>query len=434
MNNGRQRKPKVLCAMSGGVDSSVAAALLVKRGYDVTGAFMVNYQASPNKLSPTNSDGAFTGQSVAESCWRGDYQDALRVAAKLGIPLLRLDFTKEYKKMVLDYMYSEYKAGRTPNPDVLCNKFVKFGVWLDKAKKLGFDFLATGHYARIERTINNEPLTKQSGEAGRNLLVANCSLLISNDENKDQTYFLHQLSQAQLKHVLFPIGAYPKVRVRALAKKFNLPTADKEESMGICFIGEVPMKQFLMKKIKPKKGKIFLSPSFSPPQKGGESDVSPSSLSGGQIVGEHDGLAFYTIGERIAIQCHSEGVERPKNLLLNNKILRWAQDDNSKPFFVVDKNIRKNELIVGYENDPLLHKNEINVKDINWIAGRKPKFPLKCEVRLRHRQPLQDCQVIKSVKSKVHKVIFKKTQRAVTPGQFAVFYLKGECLGGGEIV
>lgn len=369
--------------MSGGVDSSVAAALLVKQGYDVTGAFMVNFDSKT--------------EGIGGSCWRGDYQDALRVAAKLGIPLLRLDFTKEYRKMVLDYMYGEYKSGRTPNPDVLCNKFVKFGVWLDKAKKLGFDFLATGHYAIIKRTINNEQLTIPTVKVGRNLLIAKCSLLISNDENKDQTYFLHQLTQAQLKHVLFPIGAFPKERVRALAKKFGLPTADKEESMGICFIGEVPMKKFLMKKIKPKKGKIILS--------------------SGETVGEHDGLAFYTIGERVGLRTTANR----------------QQTTATKPFFVVDKNMRRNELVVGLENDPLLHKKEIAVKDINWIAGRAPKFPLKCEVRLRHRQSLQDCLVIKNVKSKVLKVIFNKAQRAVTPGQFAVFYKAGECMGGGEI-
>lgn len=336
--------------MSGGVDSSVAAALLVNAGYDVTGMFAVNYE-----------DTSLPG----ESCWRGDYNDALRVAAKLKIPLLRLNFVKEYKKHVLDYMYREYRAGRTPNPDVLCNKFVKFGVWLKKAKELGFDKIATGHYARLS--------------GGKNLQLRQAV-----DDNKDQTYFLHQLTQTQLKHVLFPIGKYTKPQARALADKYKLPTAKKEESMGICFVGEVPMKKFLMKKIKTKKGKIVFS--------------------SGKAAGVHDGLAFYTIGERIGIKT-----------------------ENRAPFYVVGKNIKKNELIVGPENDPMLFSREMKVKDINWIAGRAPKFPLKCEVRLRHRQPLQKCVVNKN------KVVFAKSQRAVTPGQFAVFYAKGVCLGGGVI-
>lgn len=344
-------KGRVLVAMSGGVDSSVAAALLVRAGFDVTGAFMVNFDD--------------TTEDLGGSCWRGDYQDAVRVAAKIGIPLLRLNFTKEYKKMVLDYMYREYRAGRTPNPDVLCNKFIKFGAWLKRAQQLGFDYLATGHYARLK-----------SGKRIR--------LLRSADENKDQTYFLHQLSQAQLKYALFPIGAHTKERVRSLAKKFKLPTAGKEESMGICFIGEVPMKKFLMKKIRSKKGNIKLTT--------------------GEIAGEHDGLPFYTVGEKIGLK-----------------------EASHRPVFVVSKNMRKNELIVGYENDPLLFKQEIAIESVNWIAGRAPKFPLKCEVRLRHRQPLQKCTI------KAKRIIFDKPQRALTPGQFAVFYLKGECLGGGVV-
>lgn len=388
MIKAKKSKQKVLCAMSGGVDSSVSAVLLARAGYDVTGAFMVNYEDS--SIKPIKLNQAFTGRSEAKPCWRADYQDALRVSAKIGIPLLRLDFRREYKKFVLDYMYREYEAGRTPNPDVLCNKFVKFGAWLKKAQELGFDYLATGHYARLRK-------------------VKSIYLDMAVDKNKDQTYFLHQLSQAQLKKIIFPIGEYSKPRVRELAKKFGLPTAGKEESMGICFVGEVPMKKFLMKKIKIKKGKILTSD--------------------GSLVGEHDGLPFYTIGERIGIFCHSERSEEPieANRKKRSFGLRPQEDKNSRPMYVVGKNIKKNELIVGNETDPMLYSVKAEAKNINWIAGREPKFPLKCEVRLRHRQPLQKCVV------KNNLIIFDKPQRAVTPGQFAVFYSKGTCLGGGKI-
>lgn len=384
--------------MSGGVDSSVAAALLVKAGFDVTGAFMVNYDPAADA---SRRYGASSGKNyLGGTCWQGDYQDALRVAAKLGIPLLRMNFVKEYKKMVLDSMYREYERGRTPNPDVLCNKFVKFGAWLKKAKSLGFDYMATGHYARLKRN-------KEKGIRNKRLLFIPYSLLLAKDIDKDQTYFLHQLNQLQLRRVLFPIGEYTKSQVRALAKKFELPTANKEESMGICFIGEVPMKKFLMKKIKLRKGKIITS--------------------SGEAVGIHDGLAFYTIGERVGMNIQSQK--------LKVKSMESLRDSLSKPLYVVAKNIRKNELVVGNENDPLLFSKEIHAKDINWIAGRTPKFPLKCEVRLRHRQPLQKATVGSqfAVHGSQLTIWFEKPQRAVTPGQFAVFYKKGECLGGGVV-
>ncbi len=407
------KKIKVLCTMSGGVDSSVASALLVAQGYDVTGAFMVNY----DEIGPQG-----------ESCWTSDYQDALRVAAKLGIPLMRLDFVKEYKKTVLDYMYEEYRKGRTPNPDVLCNKFVKFGVWLEKAKELGFDKLATGHYARLA----NSPLGPACRQAGG--VRGGLALMEAMDANKDQTYFLHQLNQEQLKFVLFPIGEYTKPQVRKLAKKFNLPNADKEESMGICFVGEVPMKEFLLKKIKAKKGKIILST--------------------GEQIGVHDGLPFYTIGQRQGLRtsCHSERSEESLSQSSNGqRSFAGTQDDNTRPLYVLAKNFEKNELVVGYEDDPLLYKKTAEVSEVNWVSGQPPKFPLNCEVRLRHRQSLQKCLVdsplVPILENRGSRLTvgrrstgrgglaikFSKPQRAVTPGQFAVFYKKGECLGGGII-
>src|SRR3989338_8026982 len=355
-----KKKQKILVAMSGGVDSSVAAALLARAGYDVTGAFMRQWSDSPD---------------LSGVCaWKKDRRDALRVAAALGIPLITLNFESEYKKWVMNYMFAEYRKGHTPNPDVLCNKFIKFGVWLKAAQKLGYNKLATGHYANIQ---TSKHLNRQTFH-----------LLEAKDRNKDQTYFLHQLAQKQLKNVLFPIGGYTKAEVRTLARRFKLPTADKAESMGICFVGPVPMKEFLLQKIKPKKGKVVMS--------------------GGGVIGEHDGLAFYTIGQRHKIS--------QKPIVHSQKLL----SANTRPLYVVGKNMKKNELIVGFENDPLLYKKSVMVKEISYI-GQAPKFPLQCQVRLRHRQPRQNVQLVNNNGKIIME--FSKAQRAATPGQFAVFYL-----------
>ena len=335
----RKHKQKVLVAMSGGVDSSVAAALLLQQGYDVSGAFMKQWS-----------------NGMQNACtWKQDRRDALRVAAHLGIPLITLDFEKEYRQWVMEYMFREYQASRTPNPDVLCNKYIKFGVWLDVAKKLGFDYLATGHYAII-KTLKHKN-------------IKTYHLMQAADENKDQTYFLHQLIQAQLAQVLFPVGNYLKSEVRGLARRFDLPTADRAESMGICFVGEMPMKEFLQQRIKTKKGKIVTT--------------------AGDMVGRHDGLSYYTIGQRSGLFLSSRA---------NPAVAGFARDDNNRPLYVVEKRIKTNELVVGYEDDPALFKYEATVADMHWVSGHEPAFPLKCEVRLRHRQPLQKSKV-KSPKS-----------------------------------
>jgi len=392
-------------ALSGGVDSSVAAALLVRQGHYVSGAYMKQWSDT---------------KEVSGVCtWKEDRRDAMRVAAKLGIDFLTLDFEKEYKEWVMGYMFDAYQAGRTPNPDVMCNKFIKFGAWLDKAHELGFDYLATGHYARLRReTQNNTKLKIQNNDQ---LPITNYQLLQAKDENKDQTYFLHQLSQEQLAHTMFPLGEYTKADVRKMAHEFDLPTANRPESMGICFVGEVPMKDFLQQKIHKTPGKIVMS--------------------SGEGVGEHEGLAFYTIGQRHL------GVHSSKPIV---------HSDGRKPLYVVEKDFEKNELVVGYEDDPLLYKKQIGVQNMHWIGGSADAslcsaladkqigasghsrfFQLECEVRLRHRQPLQKVMVRypkeRSDEESLHVMVFDSPQRAVTPGQFAVMYKDGVCLGGGII-
>ncbi|MCB9798162.1 tRNA 2-thiouridine(34) synthase MnmA [Candidatus Nomurabacteria bacterium] len=357
---------KILVCLSGGVDSSVSAALLLDQGYEVTGAYMKQW-----------SD----GKDISGVCsWKQDRRDAMRVAAKLEIPFVTLDFEKAYKEWVMGYMFEQYEKGKTPNPDVMCNKFIKFDAWLQKAMEMGFDAMATGHYAAVE----------------------DGKLLMAKDENKDQTYFLHQVTSEQLRHVLFPLGGYTKDEVRKLAQKFDLPNADREESMGICFVGEIPINEFLQQKIKKNVGIVRLS--------------------SGEEIGEHEGLAFYTIGQRHA-----------KIRGLKSKIVsQLGGGDNTKPLFVLKKDFERNELIVGFDDDPLIHTQEVFLENVHWISGQRPDFPLECRVRLRHRQELQEC-LISEVDGAVL-LKFDHSQRSVTPGQFAVLYTSDECLGGGEIV
>lgn len=351
-----KKKLKIFVAMSGGVDSSVAALLLKEQNHDITGCFI---------------KGWYPPGVVCD--WKEDRRDAIRVCAKLGIPFITIDAEKEYKRRVVDYMINEYRACRTPNPDVMCNKNIKFGLFLKKARKFGADFIATGHYARLK----------------------NGKLFQSKDKNKDQSYFLWSLKQKQLKYCMFPVGNLLKSEVKEIARKNNLHTAGKRESMGICFIGEFNIVDFLKKYIKPRKGKII-------------------SIDG-KTIGEHEGIMFYTIGQR-------HGFSRG-----------GLSGQGGIPYYIVAKDTKKNLLIVSDKAEESKHyKKEVEIKNMNWISGKPPlsdvRRPTKLfRARIRYRQPLQSCRI------KNHKIIFSKPQRAVTSGQSLVIYDGQIMLGGGII-
>ena len=347
--------------MSGGVDSSVAALLLKQRGYDLTGCFIKGWYP----------EGLACG-------WKEDRRDAMRVCAKLNIPFITIDAEREYKRDVVDYMIREYKAGRTPNPDIMCNKNIKFGVFLKKALAMGADYIATGHYVKLSKKKENVVF----------------SLAAARDLNKDQSYFLWTLTQKQLKYCLFPLGDLLKPEVRKLAEKFKLPTAKKEESQGVCFVGEFNMEDFLKKYIKPKKGGVITA--------------------GGKVVGEHDGVMFYTIGQR-----HGFGF-----------------GGGAGPYYIVAKDIKKNILIVADKKEEReFGQKEVEISYVNWIGGAIPDTKKTYKARVRYRQPLQLCKISKlDEKTKKATILFKGPQRAVTPGQSLVLYKNnGEMLGGGII-
>lgn len=303
---------KVFVAMSGGVDSSVAAALLKQQGYDVYGVFMQGWQ-NPH----------------FECTWKEDRQDAARVAGILDIPFRVLDFSKEYYDKVVAYLVSEYKAGRTPNPDVMCNKEIKFGLFYQWALEQGADFVATGHYA----------------------IVDGGTMHVAQDHNKDQTYFLWTLTPDILRHTLFPVGAIPKSRVRELAETFGLPTATKKDSQGICFVGQGNLIDFLKDHIEIHKGDI--------------------KTAGGVKVGEHPGLEYFTIGQR-----HGIGVK-----------------GGTGTYYVAAKDVATNTLIVAEGNDDaILFQKKVHFMNPNWIAQPKA-FPFTAEARIRYRQPLASCMV-----------------------------------------
>ena len=376
-------KIKVYVGMSGGVDSSVSAALLKNQGYDVTGVFIKVWQPA-----------------FFECTWKQDRLDAMRVCAKLNIPFITLNLEKEYKKEVVDYMIREYKAGKTPNPDVMCNKYVKFGGFFDWAIKQGADYVATGHYSRVE----SQKSIKSKANSNKSLygLDGLYRLLTGRDGNKDQSYFLWTLTQKQLSKTLFPVGDIEKTDVRKLADKYNLSTAVKKDSQGLCFIGKIDMKDFLKNYIKEKKGNVLNE--------------------NGKVIGKHDGAFYLTIGQRHGFKI-------------------TEKTPNDLPYYVISKDVKNNTIIVSQDPRKIIENDSkiVKLEKINWILEELPDLSKKYFVRIRYRQPLEECTIVKSQKSKVHKVNsvyelhFTKSQKAITPGQSAVIYNKDVCLGGGII-
>lgn len=349
----------VVVGMSGGVDSSVAALLLKEQGYNVVGLFMKNWEGD-------DADGCCTADD--------DYADVRRVCAKLDIPYYGVNFAKEYMDRVFSYFLDEYKRGRTPNPDVLCNREIKFGPFKEYAMQLGADYIATGHYCGIRH------------ENGIHYLLK------AKDQNKDQTYFLNQLSQSQLSDVLFPLQNLPKPEVRRIAEENGLATAEKKDSTGICFIGERNFRKFLMNYIPAKKGEI--------------------KTYGGRTLGEHCGLMYYTIGQRRGLDIGGQAGDAG----------RW---------FVVEKDLKNNVLYVAHGAEDRLYSKGLYMNSCNWIPSAPAQKEFKCKAKFRYRQEEQGVTV--RIGSDKIFVDFDEKQRAITEGQFCVLYDDEKCLGGGVI-
>lgn len=394
-------KKRVVVALSGGVDSSVAAHLLVKKGYEVIGIFMKNWHDESVTISN-------------ECPWVEDSYDAMIVADKLSIPFQTIDLSKDYQKKIVDYMFSEYKNGNTPNPDVLCNREIKFDIFLKIAMNLGADFIATGHYCRVKEINKNKNTVYQ--------------LLAGKDQNKDQSYFLCQLSQEQLSKTLFPIGELNKSEVRSIAKKEGLITAEKKDSQGLCFIGKVKLPDFLQQKLKKKIGKIVQIPSDSSVYKNIH-DFSNYSfenllkisnsfnydIEDGEVVGEHNGAHFFTNGQR-------------KGLSIGG---------SKDPLYVIKTDVINNVIYVGEgKSHPGLFRKVLFIKkdDIHLVRSDlsfEKDLKIKFQARIRYRQQLQDVELY--FKSKGVFLLFKNEQSAITKGQFAVWYERDELIGSGVI-
>lgn len=433
-----KQKKKVFVGLSGGVDSSVSAALLKKQGFDVTGVFIKTW--TPDWL---------------ECTWKEERLDAMRICAKLDIPFFTLDLEKEYKRDVVDYMIAEYKVGRTPNPDVMCNKYIKFGGFFDWAIKQGADYVATGHYARVRSVKSKKSKVKSKTKNSDNFTLSTLhfQLLAGTDKNKDQSYFLWTLTQKQLSKTLFPIGHLEKVEVRKLAKKFGLFTAEKKDSQGLCFMGKVNVKDFLAHYIKPKRGRVLLVPS------GVEGNDLPratyleqsrwESRGKGEKIGYHDGAVFLTIGERHGFHITRINADTRTRINADDKSAKISIRNqrpfaDMEPYYVVAKDVKKNTITVANKLPSGVlptSKEEVKITNINFL-GLRMSDVLRFEdirhpqlfARVRYRQPLQRVRIMNKVLSKDGelKIKFEEPQIA-TSGQSLVLYKGDECLGGGII-
>jgi tRNA-specific 2-thiouridylase len=364
-NLNKSQKKKIIVGLSGGVDSSVTALLLKQQGYEVTGLFMKNWE----------------DDDTDEYCSsKQDLIDAVSVADKIGIDIEAVNFSKEYKDRVFTNFLSEYQAGRTPNPDILCNAEIKFKAFLDHAMSMGADLIATGHYAQVRENPLKPGLFQ---------------LMKAEDGSKDQSYFLYRLNQAQLSKTLFPLGTYLKREVREIAREAGLINAEKKDSTGICFIGERPFQEFLSKYLPRKPGDI----------------KTPE----GKLVGRHEGLMYYTLGQRQGLK------------------IGGSRDSNGEPWFVAAKDMAKNELIVvqGHEH-PLLLNDGLLASQLTWIDPEPPVTNWVYAAKTRYRQPDAPCEMDRITKDEVE-IRFGQKQWAITPGQSAVVYESNVCLGGGII-
>ena len=395
-----KNKEKVLVAMSGGVDSSVAAALLKKSGFNVMGVFMKFWM-------PLEKNGLLGKWN--RCCSPEAEKRARKVAKVLRIPFYVFNFEKEFKKKIVDYFLKASKEGLTPNPCVVCNKEIKFGLLLERALRLGVGLVATGHYSCLRprrlagrrQEIKNQRPASPAGESK----IKNYKLLRGKDKKKDQSYFLWQLNQKQLRHILFPVGDLTKKEVRILAKKFKLPVLNVPESQEVCFVPKT-VGDFLAKYLKAKPGPIVE-----------KVHTGASKIINRRVLGQHNGLHFYTIGQRKGIKI------------------------SGGPWYALGKDVKNNTLIVT-KDERDLEKNELATRDVNWISGVPPKLPLKIKAKIRYKSkltsatinPTHRCiSVRRNKKEGGARLVFKKPQRAITPGQSVVFYSKNEVLGGGII-